>query len=100
ENAAYPSGLCAERVALFAAKSTYPDTKIDALALAAKPESENDYVSAGSCGGCRQVMIEYEHEQKQPYYILLRLPKGKVMKINSASDYLPLSFNSSSLLDY
>ena len=99
ENAAYPSGLCAERVALFAAKSAHPNVTIDALAIAAKPEGGKDYVSAGSCGNCRQVMIEYEHKQQRAYDIYLRLPDDQVLKINSASDYLPFSFNSNTLLD-
>lgn len=98
ENAAYPSGLCAERVALFAAKSAHPDTDIDALAIAAKPKDGTDYVSAGSCGNCRQVMIEYEHKQGKPYDIYLMMSEGKVLKINSASDYLPFSFNAATLL--
>ncbi len=100
ENAAYPSGLCAERVALFSANSSYPDLTIDTLAIVAMPKGGDDYVSAGSCGNCRQVMIEYEHKQKKPYDIYLRLPKNKVLKINSASDYLPFSFNSTSLLSH
>ena len=100
ENAAYPSGLCAERVALFAAKSAYPDLAIDTLAIAAMPKGGDDYVSAGSCGNCRQVMIEYEHKQQRPYDIYLRLPANKALKINSASDYLPFSFNSTSLLSH
>ncbi len=100
ENAAYPSGLCAERVALFAAKSAHPATSIDALAIAAKPKSGADYVSAGSCGNCRQVMIEYEHQQQKPYDIYLMMADQKVLKINSAADYLPFSFNAASLLDH
>jgi cytidine deaminase len=99
ENAAYPSGLCAERVALFAAKSANPDTSIDAIAIAAKPKDGDDYVSAGSCGNCRQVMIEYEHKQKKPYDIYLMMSDQKVLKINSAADYLPFSFNAATLLD-
>ena len=100
ENAAYPSGLCAERVALFAAKSAHPTSDIDTLAIAAKPRHGDAYVSAGSCGNCRQVMIEYEHKQGKPFDIYLMLPENKVLKIQSAADYLPFSFNAASLLNH
>lgn len=98
ENAAYPSGLCAERVALFAAKSANPQVAIKAIAIAAKPKDAVEVVAVGSCGNCRQVMVEYEHQQKSPIDIYLALPGQKVMKINSVSDYLPFSFNGDSLL--
>lgn len=98
ENAAYPSGLCAERVALFAAKSQFPNEHIEAIAIAAKPENAEELASVGSCGNCRQVMIEYEHQQKKPFEIYIALPKGQVMKIDAAGDYLPFSFNGDMLL--
>jgi cytidine deaminase len=97
ENAAYPSGLCAERVALFAAKSINPNTPITALAVAAKPGKGKVLVQAGCCGNCRQVMVEYEEKQNADYDLYFALPEDKVMHIKSARSYLPFSFTGETL---
>ena len=91
ENAAFPSGLCAERSAIFAAQSQQPDQPITTLAVAARnPEGlMDDPVSP--CGGCRQVILEIEARYKQPVRILLYGTRG-IYCINSIKDLMPLSF--------
>ena len=91
ENAAFPSGLCAERSAIFAAQSQQPDQPITTLAVAARnPEGlMDDPVSP--CGGCRQVIREIEDRYKQPVRILLYGTRG-IYCINSIKDLMPLSF--------
>ena len=92
ENAAYPSGLCAERVALFHAGSNYPNEKILKLAVAARPKSADKLVQPGPCGGCRQVMLEYRSKQDAPIELLLICPNDKVLKME-VQDLLPLAFD-------
>lgn len=91
ENAAYPSGLCAERVALFYAQSNYPGIAIFSLAIAAVGSfSSAEFISP--CGACRQVMVEYEKRTKHPMRILL-CNETDVLEIDSAADLLPLRFD-------
>jgi cytidine deaminase len=97
ENAAYPSGLCAERVAFFAAGAHHPGKKIKAVAVIAKSENINKDEPVSPCGGCRQVMTEYEFKQNSPIEILLSSPSGKVIKIDSVKKLLPLVFEGSVL---
>jgi len=95
ENAAYPSGLCAERVALFYASSQYPDVAVDTLAIAAVTQGDiTDSISP--CGGCRQVLLETEERGNKPMRILL-CGKDKVTFISSAADLLPLNFGKKDL---
>ncbi|MBO4588872.1 MAG: cytidine deaminase [Bacteroidales bacterium] len=92
ENLAYPSGLCAERVALFGASARYgKDCIIKALAIAAV-DGEGKAAEASPCGACRQVMIEQEQRQGCNMRILLPLNDGSVREYNSASDLLPFVF--------
>lgn len=97
ENASYPSGLCAERVAIFQAGAIYPGVKIKAVAITATSKNYAVKEPAAPCGNCRQAMIEYEQKQKEPISILLMGEIGEVIKISSLSDILPLAFNSSFL---
>ncbi|ADV48084.1 cytidine deaminase [Cellulophaga sp. E16_2] len=97
ENASYPSGLCAERVAIFQAGAKFPGVAIKSVAITATSKNYAVEEPAAPCGNCRQAMIEYEQKQKQPISILLMGEKGEVIKINSLSDILPLAFNSSFL---
>src|SRR5210317_2347778 len=60
ENAAYPSGLCAERVAMFYAKSQYPDVKVETIAIAARADDFTIREAVAPCGACRQAMAEYQ----------------------------------------
>ncbi|WP_088654186.1 cytidine deaminase [Geofilum rhodophaeum] len=91
ENAAYPSGLCAERVALFWAGTHYPDTPIKAMAIAALKNGEPVARIAAPCGACRQVISESTHRNNTPFSLLL-VGKNEVLKVANANDLLPLSF--------
>lgn len=93
ENIAYPSGLCAERVALFYAGSKYPNTAIKSICVAVKGEltSSNNFVSP--CGSCRQVMLESEARQARPFRVLLVQNDGSILIFNAAQDLLPFGFS-------
>ena len=95
ENAAYPSGLCAERVALFHAGHQYPDIPVVALAIAAST-SGKQVESISPCGACRQVLLETEQRYGQPVKVLLCGTK-EVMVAPSAASLLPLCFGKDSL---
>ncbi|WP_299325332.1 cytidine deaminase [uncultured Maribacter sp.] len=97
ENASYPSGLCAERVAVFYAGSKYPGMKIKAIAITAASINHEVSEPAAPCGNCRQAISEYEFRQQEPIKILLMGETGSVIECNSLADLLPLGFNSSFL---
>lgn len=97
ENAAYPAGLCAERVALFQSGAVRPNVKIIALAVIAKKNGAKELNGAGPCGMCRQVMIEYEQMQKRPYTVLFKEENGDWIKTKSAGTLLPFSFGKDNL---
>lgn len=99
ENASYPSGLCAERVAVFQAGARFPGVPIVSIAITAASENHQVDVPAAPCGNCRQSLIEYEQKQKSPISILLKGEKGPIYKCSSLADILPLAFNSSFLGD-
>lgn len=96
ENAAYPSGLCAERTTLFYANSQYPDQPVVTLAIAAR--TEKDFIDSPipPCGACRQVILETEKRYDQPIRILL-YGKKNIYEIKGISDLLPLSFDASAM---
>jgi len=71
ENAAYPSGLCAERVALFAASSRYPGVDVKAIAITAQSTETEITEPVTPCGACRQVMVEYENNSKEPTKVIM-----------------------------
>jgi cytidine deaminase len=91
ENIAYPSGLCAERVALFSACATFPEKPVEAIAIIA---IKNEIIQPAitPCGGCRQVMLETEKRHGQPIRILLCGMEETIL-VASAQDLLPLSFS-------
>ncbi|WP_244973437.1 cytidine deaminase [Prevotella nigrescens] len=97
ENAAYPSGLCAERSAIFAAQSTRPDQPIKALAIAARNGGGLMKHPIVPCGSCRQVVLEIEDRYKQPVRILL-YGTETVYVIDTVKDLLPLQFIGESML--
>ncbi|MFD2589142.1 cytidine deaminase [Croceitalea marina] len=99
ENASYPSGLCAERVAIFQAGARFPNQKIISMAITATSKNYVVDTPAGPCGNCRQSIAEYEQKQKTPITILMRGEKGKIYKCNSIAELLPLAFNNSFLGD-
>ena len=98
ENAAYPSGLCAERVTVFYANAIYPDIAVETLLITVLDEN-GDYRSRAipPCGACRQVLTETESRQKSPMRVLL-VGKDEVLEFDSASDLLPFIFTSNELL--
>lgn len=91
ENAAFPSGLCAERTAIFAAGATHPDKAVTALAIAARNEAGLTAEPVSPCGACRQVILEVEQRYNCAVRILLYGTNG-VYIINSIRDLLPLCF--------
>ena len=91
ENAAFPSGLCAERTALFYANSQYPEQAIKALAIAAHTQSDFLDRPISPCGACRQVILEAEMRYRNPIRIFL-YGKSEIYIIESIKDLLPLAF--------
>lgn len=97
ENASYPSGLCAERVAIFQAGAKFPGVKITSIAISATSKNYVVERAAAPCGNCRQSISEYETKQGSPIVLLLMGEVGEVLKCRSIADILPLAFNSSYL---
>ena len=97
ENACYPSGLCAERVAIFHAGAKYPNIKIKAIAITATSKNYVASIPAAPCGNCRQSISEYEVKQETPIRLLLMGEVGEVFMCDSIADILPLGFDSSFL---
>lgn len=97
ENAAYPSGMCAERVAIWKAGSDFPNKKVKKIAITAISSNKTVDKPVGPCGGCRQTLLEYEVNQETPVEILFMGEVGKVVKASSLSSLLPFSFDSSYL---
>ena len=92
ENMAYPSGLCAERVALFYCGANYPNERILTLCIVAEGALLPKDHLLSPCGSCRQVMIESENRQNGSYRVILVGQDGRVMIFESASDLLPFAF--------
>lgn len=97
ENAAYPSGLCAERTTLFYANSQYPDQAVNTLAIAARNE-RGEFLEdpIPPCGACRQVMLETEKRFKKSMRILL-FGKNGIYELKNVGALLPLSFDASAM---
>ncbi|KPM32579.1 Cytidine deaminase [Croceitalea dokdonensis DOKDO 023] len=99
ENASYPSGLCAERVAIFSAGANYPEQHVKMIAISASAKGYEVDRPAAPCGNCRQSIAEYEQRQQKPIQIILQGKNGPVYVCDSIADLLPLAFNSSFLSD-
>jgi cytidine deaminase len=97
ENAAYPSGLCAERVAIFSAAAQHSGKKMKAIAITAFSGKVKVTSPIAPCGACRQVIAEYEKRYQSPIRLILKGEEGGVITIDSASSLLPLIFDRSSL---
>ena len=96
ENAAYPSGLCAERTTLFYAGARYPDAAVQILAIAAMKDGERvDLITP--CGACRQVMLETEQRYNTPMKVLL-CGKEEAYLVPCATALLPFCFSKSDLI--
>ncbi len=97
ENAAYPSGLCAERVAVFYAGASFPKASIVSLVITVKASGKIITSPVAPCGACRQSLVEYEVKQKAPIAVYFMGEKGKIFKSSSIKDLLPLVFDESYL---
>ena len=93
ENAAFPSGLCAERTAMFAASARYPDKDMRSIALAGGVHGLLTDMPATPCGACRQVMAQYQAKAGKPISVIM-IGKDCVWKFEKVDDILPLIFDS------
>lgn len=92
ENAAYPSGLCAERVALFYASSKYPDIPVEAIAVTAISEKSLIDKPIPPCGACRQVMAETENRWNNKMRVIMRGQTGPIIIVDNMETLLPFRF--------
>lgn len=97
ENASYPSGLCAERTAVYYAGAKYPKAKILKLAISASSQHQVTDKPIPPCGACRQAIGEYEIRQDQAIEIFFMGAQGEVLKSHSLANLLPLLFDNSVL---
>jgi cytidine deaminase len=97
ENAAYPSGMCAERVALYAVAATHPEAKILKLAVVARRKHAKETSPAAACGSCRQVMLEFEQKQQKTFEVIMQCQDHKWIKAPSAASLLPFAFTAENL---
>lgn len=97
ENASYPSGLCAERVAIFQAGAKFPGISIESIAVTAASNNHSVDHPVAPCGNCRQSILEYEVRQATPIRVVFMGEKGEIFKCNAISDMLPLGFDNSFL---
>ena len=97
ENAAYPSGMCAERVAIWKAGSDFPGVKVKQLVITASSSITKVDKPVGPCGACRQTLSEYEINQKEPIEIYFMGEFGNIVKTDSLLSLLPFSFDRSYL---
>lgn len=97
ENASYPSGLCAERTAIYYAGASFPEATIQNIAISAKSMKHKVEAPVPPCGACRQALVEYEVKQNAEIAIYFMGESGQVMKANSIKDLLPLIFDNSAL---
>lgn len=97
ENAAYPSGICAERVAVWKVASDYPNHKIKKLAITASSSTQLTKEPVAPCGACRQTLSEYELKQQDKIEVFFMGEVGKVIKTDSLLDLLPIAFDKSFL---
>ena len=98
ENAAYPSGTCAERTAVFYANAKYPDQKVVSIAIAAFYNGDFTEDLISPCGSCRQVLLEVESRFNTDVKILMYSRNNDVYVAESMSSLMPLSFNKKALL--
>lgn len=92
ENMAYPSGLCAERVALFSIGAKYPDAVIESMAITAYTENFTIEHPVTCCGACLQVMSEFERKQNIEIEVLFYCINGKILKVKGIKSLMPFVF--------
>lgn len=93
ENSAYPSGLCAERVAVFAARAQFPDEKIKAIVVTARKKESEHFIAVTPCGSCRQVLSEVEDQQQAPIVLMMTSTNDEVYVSESIENLLPFKFS-------
>ena len=94
ENAAYPSGLCAERVAIYQASTQYPDEEIEMIAISGSAQDPTAH-PVSPCGACRQSLSEYETKQKKLIPVYFMGAEGEIVQTESIKDLLPFLFDGS-----
>ncbi len=94
ENVAYPSGLCAERVAMFYVGAKFPGVRIKAIAVSVSSKDFDISDVVSPCGACRQVMAEYEDNQGKSIKVILHSPNDQVLIVDQVQDLLPFMFKS------
>lgn len=92
ENASYPSGLCAERTAIFYAGARFPRVKINTMAISARAKDKPTTAPIPPCGACRQSIAEYEVKQQSPIRLMFMGSSGKIFQSDSLRNLLPLLF--------
>lgn len=97
ENGAYPSGMCAERVAIWKAASEYPLVSVKKIAVSVRSLIKKVTTPVAPCGACRQTLSEYEINQKEPIEIIFMGEEGEIIKTASLSSLLPFSFDNSNV---
>lgn len=97
ENAAYPSGLCAERVALFHTKSSFPDAIISSIAITCRSDNFVVNEPVAPCGACRQVIAETEKRQERRIRIIMSGESGKTRIVEGIDSLLPMKFHEEKL---
>ena len=97
ENMAYPSGLCAERVALFSAGSTNPGEVVQCMAVTVIAEGLGFDDVITPCGNCRQVIMEYQFKQNSPIKLLMASQEGKILVVEDSQTLLPFAFRAEGL---
>lgn len=97
ENAAFPSGICAERVAIWSAMASFPKARIKKIFITARSEKVAVDRPVAPCGACRQAIAEYESKQEQAIEVYFTGEKGKIVKAHAIKDLLPWMFDNSML---
>lgn len=97
ENAAFPSGMCAERVALYHAAAAHPGKKITKIVVVARRKGGKDLLPATICGGCRQVMLEFESRQKSAIQVVMYDQQHDWIKAPSVESLLPYGFTGANM---
>ena len=97
ENAAYPSGLCAERTAIFWTGANHPNELIEAIAITARRKADTQYIAVTPCGACRQALLEYEMKQDKPIKVILEGGEGESIVFDSLASLLPMKFSEKEL---
>jgi cytidine deaminase len=98
ENAAYPDGMCAERVALFAKASQYPERQIKKIVIVAQAENTVGLSPATCCGSCRQALLEFELRQGKTFEVIMQGYDREWVKAPTAESLLPFSFSKRNLV--